>query len=204
MPYKEYKEKVNNINLMLAKNQYSEIENIAQEIIKIMQKEDIQYSDFSVITKNLDTYSSLIKVIFNKYNIPYFMDEKRNLNQNLVIKFIVSLFEIYTKNWSFEAMFNYIKSGFLWLDNDDIFRLEKYCVAWGIKGKKWYEKEWNYGIRNEEDEKNVQRLNEIREQIVNPIIKFKAEINKNKTVKAITENLYNYLLEMKVDKTLSQ
>ena len=69
MPYKEYKEKVNNINLMLAKNQYSEIENIAQEIIKIMKKEDIQYSDFSVITKNLDTYSSLIKVIFNKYNI---------------------------------------------------------------------------------------------------------------------------------------
>ena len=204
VPYKEYKEKVNNINLMLAKNQYSEIENIAQEIIKIMQNENIQYSDFSVITKNLDTYSSLIKVIFNKYNIPYFMDEKRNLNQNLVIKFIVSLFEIYTKNWSFEAMFNYIKSGFLWLDNDDIFSLEKYCVAWGIKGKKWYEKEWNYGIRKEEDEKNVQRLNEIREQIVNPILKFKTEINKNKTVKAITENLYNYLLEMNVDKTLNQ
>ena len=203
VPYNKYENKIENIEVFLANNQYTEIEYVAEKIIKIMQNNNAKYSDFSVITKNMDVYSSLIKIIFKNYNIPFFMDEKRDLNQNLIIKYIISILEIYTKNWSYEAVFNYIKLGFLEIDIDDIFKLESYCTTWGIRGNKWYTEDWKYGIINKEDEENVKKLNEIRKLIVDPIINLKNNINKEKSVKNITKNLYNFILQMNIDKILN-
>ena len=39
------------------------------------------------ITKNIDNYSSLIKAIFSKYDIPVYIDEKKDLSQNILIKY---------------------------------------------------------------------------------------------------------------------
>ena len=67
IPYKKYEnENLKNIHLFLANNQYSEIENIAIKIVKLVKNEGYRYRDISIITKNLDTYSNLCKVIFNK------------------------------------------------------------------------------------------------------------------------------------------
>ena len=77
-----------NVNLFLAKNYYSEIENIAKLINKLVKKENTRYKDISIITKNTEKYSSLIKTIFQKYEIPVFIDEKRDLNQNIFIKYV--------------------------------------------------------------------------------------------------------------------
>ena len=76
-PYKKYEEKIENIDLFLAKNQYSEIEHAAQHIAKLVRDEKYRYKDISVITKDLEGYASLCKVIFNKYDIPVFIDEKK-------------------------------------------------------------------------------------------------------------------------------
>ncbi len=204
VPCKKYEKNIENIKLFLASNYYSEIEYVAQNIIKKIQaNKDLNYNDFAVITKNQNTYASLIKVIFNKYNVPFFMDEKKDLNQNLVIKYVLSILEIYNKNWSYEAMFNYIKSGFLDLENDEIFKLENYCLNWGIKSGKWKEN-WNYGIINEDDKIYVQRLNEIRKQIVEPLQKLKQDIGKEKTAINITKKIYEFLNLNQIDKKLNE
>ena len=101
----KYENKVNNINLFLAKNQYSEIEYIAKKINYLVKNENYRYRDISIITKNIGQYSSLIKAIFNKYNIPVFIDEKRDLNQNIIIQYFLSILEILIKNYSFESVF---------------------------------------------------------------------------------------------------
>lgn len=203
VPYKKYKNKVENINLFLANNQYSEIENVAEQIVKKMQEGE-SYNNFSVITKDLGVYSNLIKVIFRKYNIPFFMDEKKDLNQNLIIKYVLSILEIYSKSFSYEAVFNYIKSGFLNLDNDDIFKLENYCIHWGIKGKKWYQEDWTAGIINEDSKKEVERLNGLRKEIINPILELKSKIDKTKNVEEITKNIYEFLIQNEIDKKLER
>ena len=104
-PYKKYKENVENINLFLAKNQYSEIENVAKNIVKLVRDNGYRYKDISVITKDLEGYSSLCKAIFAKYEIPVFIDEKKDLNQNILVKYIISILNIFAKNWSYESMF---------------------------------------------------------------------------------------------------
>lgn len=109
IPYQKYEKQVENIDMFLANNQYSEVEYIAKNILKLVRDEGYRYNNISVITNNIDTYSSLIKAIFNKYDIPVFVDEKKDLSQNIVVKYIISILEIFAKNWSYEAVFNYLK-----------------------------------------------------------------------------------------------
>ena len=204
VPYKKYENTPENIELFLANNQYSEIENIAINIVKLVQKKGYRYKDISVITKNLDVYSNLVKVIFNKYQIPVFIDEKNDLNQNIIVKYLLSILEIFARNWSYESVFNYVKTGFLDISKQEIFALENYCQKWGIKNSKWYKQEWNFKDEDDENKAKIQRFRELRKIIVNPLLEFKEDLKGTNEVKLITTKLYNFLIKNEIDKKFEE
>lgn len=203
VPYKTYKEEPKNIKMFLANNQYTEIEHIASEIVKLVRNENYRYKDISVITKNLNLYSSLIKVIFASYNIPVFIDEKKELSENVLVKFLIAVLEICNKNWSYEAVFNYLKTGFVNIDKEEIFKLENYCIRWGIKGNKWYKEDWNYVGKEEYTEEELARLNELRKMIVTPIRKLQEKSRKDNSFINLTKILYEFLEEMRIEEVIT-
>lgn len=200
IPYEKYLNDVENINLFLANNQFTEVNNVAKTIIKLVKKYNCKFNEISVITNSLSTYSNLIKVVFNKFKIPYFMDSKKDLNQNPVIKYLLSILDIFNKNWSYESVFNYIKSGFLDIDYQEISKLENYCINWGIKGSKWYKEDWDFGNY---DKKDLERLNEIRKQIIVPLVELKNKLYENKNIKNFCNLLYNFLVENNIEEKLT-
>lgn len=191
-----YEKNVENIELFLAKNQYSEIENIANQITKLVKKEGLRYKEISVITKDLEKYANLIRAIFNKYEIPVFIDEKRELNQNIIIKYILSIMEVISKNFSYDSVISYMKSGFIDLDEDEIFKFENYCIKWGIKYNKW-KQEFTYD--KQEKQQEIERLEEIRKLIINPLIELKDSISKTKTVENTVKVFYNFLEKQNIE-----
>lgn len=200
MNSKKYLEEPKDIKLFLANNSYSEIENVANNIIELIRDEGYRYKDISIITKEIDEYSSLIKSIFQKYNIPVFIDEKKDLNQNILVKYIIAVLDIFSKSWNLEAIINYLKTGFVSdITNDDIYILENYCKKCGITGFKKFTNEWNIVTDSKED---IQRLNDVRAKLVNPLIKFKEELGKNKTVRDITKSIYVFLEENNIKEIL--
>lgn len=201
-PHK-YTNSVENIKLFLAKNQYSEIEEVAKNILKLVRDNGYRYKDISIITKNIANYSSLARAIFDKYDIPIFIDENRDLNQNIIIQYILSVLEIFTKNWSYESVFNYIKTGFSNIEEDEIFKLEKYCLKWGIKQNKW-KKEFTYGKYEEKDKTEIERLERIRKDIVNPIMKLKSDIDNDKTAEGISKSIYKFLVEENIAEKINK
>ena len=201
VPYKKYTNQIKNIELFLAKNQYSEIEHIGAEIVKLVRDHGYRYNEISVITKDLEGYASLCKVILNKYHIPVFIDEKKDLNQNILVRYILAILNIFAQNWTYESVFEYLKTGFIQIDSMDINLLENYCLKWGIRGKKWYQEEWNF--YNESDDEKEKILH-VRNTIVPPLLKFKEELINKKDVKGITEAIYNFLIENEIDKKLEQ
>ncbi len=187
-----------NIKMFLAKNQYSEIENVAKEITKLVKDNSLRYKDISVITKNIDTYSSLVRAIFAQYNIPVFIDEKRDLNLNVIVQYLLSIFEIFSNNFSKEAVFNYLKIGFSDLEKNDIFKLENYCSKWGIKQNKW-KNDFNLGL-NDENKEEIEYLNKLRKQIIDPLLDLKKSFGIVKdTTKAIYEFLQKQNIEQKIN-----
>ncbi len=198
----QYSKQVENIHLFLAKNQYTEIEYIAKEIVKAVRDNNIRFRDIGVITRNVDKYSNLARAIFAKYDIPVFIDEKRELSQNVIIQYILSIFEIIKNNFTREAVFNYIKLGFLNIDEEDIFELENYCTKWGIKQNKW-KKDFIYEINEEDKKQKVEHLNEIRKIIINPLLELKEKMQKEKTVKNISKLIYEFMQENGIEDILN-
>lgn len=194
----KYEKNVENIELFLAKNEYSEIENVAKKIKKVVREEKLRYKDIAIITKNIESYSSLVRAIFNQYDIPVFIDEKRDLNQNIIIQYILAILDVLNKNFANEAVFSYIKLGFCNIENDEIFKLENYCNKWGIKQNKW-KKDFIYELDNENKKQEVERLNQLRKEIINPLLKLQEEIKKEKTATGITKALYQFIIQENVD-----
>ena len=195
------------INLFLAKNYYSEIENVAKNIIKLIKNKDIRYKDIrykdiSIITKNIENYSSLTKSIFKKYEIPIFIDEKRDLNQNIIVQYVLSIIEVISKNFSYESMFNYLKTGFVEIEENDIFKLENYCIKYGVKNNK-FKNDFKYGI-NENNKEEINYLNELRKKIINPLINLKKELNENKTAQNFSKQFYLFLINQNIEQKINK
>ena len=199
--YKKYEEENKNIKLFLASNPYSEVEHIANEIIEEVRDNGFKFKDIGVITKNIDTYSSLIKAIFAKYEIPVYIDEKKDLSQNILIKYIISILDVFSKNWSYDSVISYVKTMFCDVDEEDVYDLENFSKKWGIKYSKWYKEDWNFG---EEDKEKLKKLNETRRKIVEPLLEFKENCTKNQTAKNITKAIYDFLIKEKIDKKLEE
>lgn len=198
--YKKYDKPNENLSIFLASNPYSEIENVAIQITKLAKK-GYKYEEMAVITKNIDTYSSLCKAIFEQYNIPVFIDEKKDLGSNILVRYVLSLLEIFAKNWSYESVFGYIKTGLLDLDTQEIAVLENYCLKLGIKGSKWHAKEWSFYNETEEQQKQIIY---VRDKVVEPLLKFKKQLAGLKTVKEITTGLYEFLVQNNIYEKLEQ
>ena len=186
----KYNKPVENIKLFLSMNPYSETEYVARKIINLVRTENYRFKDIAIITKQPEIYAGITKAIFAKYEIPVFVDEKKDLSQNSLIKYILSIFEIFAKSFTYESMFNYIKSGFLDISNEDIFKLENYCIKWGIKGKKWYNEDWNYGNLTAEE---LTYYNDLRKKVIIPLLSLKANITDNKTVENMSKEIYDFL-----------
>ena len=137
-PVKLFENEPKDLKLFLANNSYSELEYIANEILRLVRDENYKYNEIAIISNDLETYNLEAKVIFDKYNIPIYIDDKKDLNQNLLIKYVLAILDIYAKNWSFEAVFNYIKLGVIQnVSEEELNLFENYCRKWGIKNYKW-------------------------------------------------------------------
>lgn len=207
-PYERYVKATEDIVLFRAQNTYTEIENTAIDIIKCCRDRGYRYKDIAVITRNLEGYENIISAVFKEYNIPYFIDEKKDIEGNLIVTFITSALEIITKNWSYEAMFRYLKTGLTEIPTEDIDLLENYVLAAGIKGKrKWLEeKDWDYRPNalfgreeiSEEEKELLKKVNEIRNTIVKPLNSLFAKTKGKKTTEEICKTLFEFLEEVEL------
>lgn len=210
-PYEIYNEETKNISIFKATNMYSEVEEVARDIARLIRDEHMRYSDIVVATKDLKRYYKLVKAIFSHYGIPHFIDLKINITNNPIIVYVISIFEIYLKNWSYESVFRYLKTGFTGIDKEEINLLENYVLANGIKGNKWKER-WEYRIdyktdsllMEEREKQIINKVNEVRERVYLPLEKFYTRFSHSKNVKEACEVLYDFLVENKLPEKIEK
>ena len=195
--YNDESERTKDISLFIAKNVSSECEYVAEQILKLVKDEGYRYRDIAIVSGNMELYSADLKVIFQNYNIPVFIDEKKDISNNILMKFMISLLNIFTNNFSYDSVFSYIKAGVLNISNDEIYLLENYVNKWGIRGNKWYS-DFVFEEKNELQD----QINEIRKRIVIPILEFKNSLIGQKTAEEITKNLFDFIYNNDIQKNI--
>ncbi len=206
-PFTEYSDKCNNVALYKANNVYDEIERVARSIIELVRDKRYRYKDISVVCRNIDDYQKIISVIFKDYDIPYFLDKKIQLLSNPLIVLISSAFEILFKNWSYESVFKYLKSGLTGIDNSYIDILENFVLEHGVKGYKWTVEEiinekWFNNNEELTDEKIL--ISEIMEEIRIPLITFHNKIDGKHNVRDICTAIYEFLVDLKAFERINE
>ncbi|MEF9991735.1 MAG: helicase-exonuclease AddAB subunit AddB [Romboutsia sp.] len=208
-PYKVYEEATKNIQIREFNNLYSEVEAIAKEIVYLVRDKGVRYKDITIVTRDLNRYDFLAHSILNEYKIPNFIDKKREAKSNPIIVLIISALEMRNRRYSYETMFRYLKSGLIGMSNDDISLLENYVLANGIKGKRWFEEKWkyrlNHNINTTESEYEleiIERVNEIKNTVLKPIIKLQDKLKGKNYAKDICGYIYEFLIDIDMPRTI--
>lgn len=204
-PYKKYNDSTDHIKLFKAVNIYSEVENTAKDIVRLVRDNNMRYRDIAVVTRNLKAYENLAEAIFNQYGIPYFMDTKRDIESNPIIMMLNSVIEIYTKNWTYDSVFKYLKTGITGIQREDIDVLENYVLANGIRGKKWTEEDnWNYrlnyGFEDAEisifEMETLQKINATKILVTEPLVRLFGSFREAVNAREICSAIYNFSVEI--------
>ncbi|MGL5149108.1 MAG: helicase-exonuclease AddAB subunit AddB, partial [Clostridium sp.] len=201
-PFKEYSATINNLRLYKANNSYDEMEVVAKDILELVRDKGYRYNDIAIICRNEDEYEKVTSVIFNDYGIPFYLDKKTQVLSNPLIVLILSAIDIINKNWSYESIFKYLKSGLTGLDLEYIDKLENYVLAHGIKGYKWTTELVNDGGWSVDNEKDIQgeelEIKEIMEEVRTPLLNLNSKIKGTHKVRELCIGLYEFLEELNV------
>lgn len=211
-PYKQYKGKTQNLSLFSSVNMYSEIEECARDIIRLCRDHGMRFKDIAIITGNLSSYEKMVEVIFSEYDIPCFIDRKVDIANHPLVRMILSMFDIFIENWSYESVFSYLKTGLTGIDPNRIDRLENYVLACGIKGKRWIDdSRWNMipdlvpdETSVESESEKLEDVNNTRDMVVNPLKEFRWKTKGRRKASEFCSCLYDFLCGLGVPERIEQ
>lgn len=206
-PIKPYTNETEAINIYEAKNIKSEVDYVARTITELVRDYNYRYKEIAVVTGDVNKYDRIISQCFRDYQIPFFIDQKKGIFNNQLVQYIRLALEVMINNWSYESIISFLRTGLLDISQEEIDLIENYTLAYGIKGKKkWIEPfELPYKIKDQEENivvKTLEKINNIRERAVEPLVLISNKCKGKKSVQILTEALYNMLIYTNVEDKL--
>ena len=195
-----YREKQSNVRVYAAANPRMEVECAAQRIRFLIRKKEYRYREIAVIASDMNLYADEIEKTFREYEIPVFMDYKRNVLLNSFVEYIRSLLAMAEQNFSAESVFRFLRTDLVGFTGEELDLLENYVLALGIRGyKKWQEK-W---IRRAKDttEEELEVLNHLRVCFVEKTEELVFVLKqRQKTVRDVTLAICEFLEKEEIQK----
>ncbi len=179
-----------------------EVNQIGQEIHRLIREESMAFRDIAVVIGDLEGYAPYVERTFEEMEIPVFIDRTRGIVLNPVLEYIKSALELYRKDFSYEAVFHYLRCGLSDLTPDEVDLLENYCIQTGIRGYKKFSRLFTHKTAQMEgDEEALSCLNSLRERFMAQVDMLHMEPAEQ--VKDYINRLYDFLVENRVQNKLA-
>lgn len=197
MAYQGEKDSQNSaLRFYAASDRRGELEYVCREILSLVRDGGYRYRDIAVLTKDMAGFASRAEQCFSAAGIPCFMDDTRSMLSNPLVELIRACLEVIRSDFSYESVFRYAKCGFGPLKDEDLFALENYVIALGIRGASAWSKQWERTYRSEEL-LNLDRINGARECLAGPLLRLRAVLkNKENTCEEKIDAILSWLEEM--------
>ncbi len=203
-PYSTYEKDQDEIQIHVAEDSKQEVSFVVRETMRLVREENYRYQDLAVITGDIGQYASILEREFEKAKIPVFIDNKRELLNNPYVEMIRSILDVIKNNFDYESIFRYLRCGLIDYSDEDLDILENYIIAFGIRGKSTWNKEWEKTYKNQ-GEGQLKTINKIRQEIVDYFLPLSdVLLDREKTVKDYTVHLYNHILIHNVEDKLDK
>lgn len=177
--YEPYMEKQREIRMFEALSPREEVHQTALYIRKLIREEGLTYRDIAVVIGDLEGYASYVETEFGQLEIPCFIDRTRGIILNPMIEYIKSALQLYIKDFSYDTVFHFLRSGMVDISREEIDELENYVIRTGARGYRTYSRlftrkteEMQQGSGQddtEREEETLERLNRIRQQFADTV-----------------------------------
>lgn len=177
--YEPYMEKQREIRMFEALSPREEVHQTALYIRKLIREEGLTYRDIAVVIGDLEGYASYVETEFGQLEIPCFIDRTRGIVLNPMIEYIKSALQLYIRDFSYDTVFHFLRSGMVDISREEIDELENYVIRTGARGYRTYSRlftrrteEMQQGSGQDDTERaeeTLERLNRIRQQFADTV-----------------------------------
>lgn len=193
-PAKTYTDDVNSIFVFTTENIENEVSKIALTIHELVRTKGYAYRDIAVVTGNLEAYAPYFEGRMRELDMPFFIDKTSGISLNPFTEYLKSSLRILEKDYSYDSVFHYLRSGFTGFTFEEIDRFERYVTSLNIRGKSTYHKEFKKFERGVKD-KNLAAeelifFEDFRKRL---ILELSVLERPSKTAGDYAKNLYDFL-----------
>lgn len=176
--YEPYAGEQQEIHMFEALSPREEVHQTALYIRHLSREQGMTYRDIAVVIGDLEGYASYVETEFGQLEIPCFLDRTRGIVLNPMIEYIKSALQLYIKDFSYDTVFHFLRSGMADISREEIDELENYVIRTGARGYRTYsrlftrrteEMQGNAEGSEQAEEKTMERLNRIRQQFMDAV-----------------------------------
>lgn len=194
------------VKAFLAKNEYEEVDFALASICEFVQNHGYRYRDIVLMARDLTLYHDILETAFEKYHIPYFMDDSASIDHHPVSRFCMALCSVILSRYDTAELLKLLKCSLLPFTLEEISTLENYVYVWNINGEKWlkpftanprgFKGEWT-----PKDKRDLEIVNRIRDFVVEPIEKFR-QCTTDVLFEKIIPDFYQLLVDLKLPEAI--
>ncbi len=82
------------VRLLVCETHRAELEQAARHIRGQVLQGGVRFRDFALVTRDLEPFAPLVADVFERFEIPYFLDHRRPLVAHALVRFVATLLEV--------------------------------------------------------------------------------------------------------------
>ncbi len=187
---------------------HQECTELAADILELVRS-GCRYRDIGVVCSSMDTYRSVMSLIFRRQGIPVYLSGTEDVLSKGAVATVLAALDAALDGFEQKDMLRYLRSMLSPVSAESYDRIENYAVIWNITGQKWNQSwkehpdglsgKWNSHIEN-----RLQWLEESRQQIMEPLVKLQKGFRSAACLANQVMALYTFLEDIRLARNLDR
>ena len=188
------------IRLRESDHVFSEVEETAADILRLVASGACRFRDITVAARNLGDYEGVIETVFERYGVPAYLSRRSDILEKPVLSLLTGVLEAIGNGYEYDEMFRWLKTGLAGLSAEECDRLENYVLKWEIHGGMWLrDVDWTenpdgYGAPwTQRRQEELNEVNALRRRVRGPLAALAEGLKTGETAGEKVNSLYIFM-----------
>ncbi|MCI9553930.1 MAG: ATP-dependent nuclease subunit B [Oscillibacter sp.] len=197
------------IRLLQADTVFSEVEQTAAAIRRLLLEGKCRCREITVAARNMETYESVIETVFERCQIPAYLSRRSDILEKPVLSLLTGVLASLGGGCEYDDMFRWLKTGLAGLQPEECDLLENYVLKWEVHGGMWLrDVDWaenpdGYGAPwTPAREERLAQVNALRRRVQAPLSRLAEGLKTGETAAAKVDALCGFMEELNLQDAL--
>ena len=190
---------------------FSEVEQTAAEIRRLLAEGKCRCRDITVAARNMEDYEGVIETVFERYEIPTYLSRRSDILEKPVLSLLTGVLAAIGGGYEYDDMFRWLKTGLAGLSPEECDILENYVLKWEVHGGMWLrDVDWaenpdGYGIQwTPLRQARLAHVNTLRRRVQAPLSRLAEGLKRGETAGEKVDVLYSFMEELRLEDALQR